>query len=665
MKKFLRYQLLEKNKYIAESYEDYARIYSKKSIGNILRRLAKIGQLNYLYYTGRNLKSMEDLRFSAVLDDFAAELMEYDTISFDVYDTLIFRAFDRPVDVFLYMESKYGFVHFQEMRIKAEERSRCHKKNGEVTIHDIYETMSRQCSLDATEWVSRELDAEKGLCFANPYMLEVVQRLKKAGKQVIAVSDMYLTESMIRDILEQSGYEGITNIFVSCEHGESKYTGGLYAKICKKLKLGHVIHIGDNYNSDVQMAKAAGWNAYYYPNVNRIRHQHPYDMSALYGGLYRGLTNAYLNCGYYKYNHYFEYGFVNGGLLTYGYCQWLNDYAKEKGIEKILFIARDGYIMKKVYDQCFSGIDSDYVLFSRYNAQQILFEQYTDRYMEQMIKARAIKKTSDSITQVFSELDLEFLIPFLEDEELNKDTLLTMDVYEKVEDFIYKYKSTIVKEFEKTQKATFDYYRSHIGNVKKVMVVDLGWFGTCLTALNYLLCEKYKTSITLYGALVGGTGGGEVDARIMNHHLRTYVFSKSQNESILQWHMNRETVIHNILTEVMFTEQKPSFLKFCRNHTGILEEVYGYDEAENYPAIESMHAGIMAFVNEFQRISQAVDGFIGISGGDAYAPVKNTMKKPRLCYEIFKEYQITQLSGKFSKKTIQTVGEIMKDYNYI
>lgn len=330
-------------------------------------------------------------KFEVPVNELVDILSDYDTISFDIFDTMIFRALDQPTDVFLYLETKYNVPNFQSLRKEAEKDARKKSKNGEVTIADIYDVLENQCNFKASEWISREIQAEKQICFANPYIREVFLKLKEKGKRLIATSDMYLSKDILRDILTQSGYDGISQIYVSCDIQKSKASGELYSYIKKKLNPGRIIHIGDNQWSDVKKANEMGWASYYYPNINNDRYMYPSYMSALIGGLYRGLSNAYLKCGFYQYDDYFEYGFLNGGLLVYGYCQWINKLVKDKKIEHILFVARDGYIMEQVYKKYFNEIPSSYVLFSRFSAEQITFERYTKKYIDQTLGNRCKK----------------------------------------------------------------------------------------------------------------------------------------------------------------------------------------------------------------------------------------------------------------------------------
>ena len=135
-------------------------------------------------------------------EDFAKELAQYEVISFDVFDTCIFRPFENPVDLFYLLEAKNGVINFNTLRIDAEAsaRQKTGKPNFEVDIYDIYEEISHRCRLKKED-AEKEISLEKEVCYANPYMLKVFKILKKKNKKLIAISDMYLPSKVINDML--------------------------------------------------------------------------------------------------------------------------------------------------------------------------------------------------------------------------------------------------------------------------------------------------------------------------------------------------------------------------------------------------------------------------------------------------------------------------------
>ena len=152
-------------------------------------------------------------------------LIQYEVISFDIFDTLIFRPMALPTDVFYMIGERLDLLDFKNVRVWAEwdARMKCKQRNGhmEVTLQDIWENLAEDTGLDAMEGMQLECEIEEKLCYANPYMLQVWKRLQELEKRVIIVSDMYLPRACIEKILQNAGYMGAERIYISSEYGLS------------------------------------------------------------------------------------------------------------------------------------------------------------------------------------------------------------------------------------------------------------------------------------------------------------------------------------------------------------------------------------------------------------------------------------------------------------
>ena len=111
------------------------------------------------------------------VDKFVGKLKEYEVISFDIFDTLIFRSVAQPTDVFYFVGEKMDIMDFKNIRSWAEwdARMKCNAKNGhmEIDIQDIWENLAEDVGCDARVGMQMELDLERSICYANPFMLSV------------------------------------------------------------------------------------------------------------------------------------------------------------------------------------------------------------------------------------------------------------------------------------------------------------------------------------------------------------------------------------------------------------------------------------------------------------------------------------------------------------
>lgn len=661
----IKYNLILKNEYIRARYWEYYAENPGMELLSKLKRIKKTILLNLEYKI--NKKDIQENKGVLPVNELINKLEEYDIVSFDIFDTLVLRILEQPVDVFSYIEAEYDFPHFCDLRIKAEKKARMISETGEVNLREIYEVLATGTGIDIETWISREIEAEMLICKANPYFTKVVDELKYKNIKMIVVSDMYLENSVIERLLVKCGYYAFEKVFVSNEYGVSKGNGKLYEKIKQYSNGRKIIHIGDNLESDFVNARKAGIEAWHYPNVNEsygIKNLH-FGMSRLTGSVTKGILNSYLRCGKYEHNEYFKFGMINGGLLTCGYCEYINKVVQEQKVNKILFLARDGYIVKRVYDAHYKLCDTEYTLFSRFCSEQILFEKYTEDYINHNIRYRYDLERKVTLEQLLKEIDLEFLLDKLSVYDLNNEDILTRGIGDKVVSLIYGEKSKICEYFSTTQKRMYEYLKPIIEGCSCLLAVDLGWFGTGGLALKYLLEDKYQSGVKVLSALVGTNEDTSLEGRIVNQTLFPYAYSPVHDVYLLHWHTRHQYNIHNLLIELMFSAPYPSFLKFNINDKSELEPLFSYEEKENYDIINSIHDGILTFADMYTSLDESLKKLLQINGGDAYAAFMSSADNQRLCFELFKDYKISQLSGIFGEKSITRLGDIMREDHYI
>lgn len=178
-------------------------------------------------------------------------------VSFDVFDTLVWRRMLHPQDVFLELSPQLPrLTAWSRRQAERVATTLCTRLLGrEPTLRDIYRLLPF-----AEE---RELRFEKQVCVANPMCQASIEWLLARGITVVAISDMYLDSSQIRSLLDACGYPPMP-VFSSATQGCTKGRGGrLFDAVWRHLgATGHeTIHLGDNPHSDVAMARLQGAKA--------------------------------------------------------------------------------------------------------------------------------------------------------------------------------------------------------------------------------------------------------------------------------------------------------------------------------------------------------------------------------------------------------------------
>lgn len=549
------------------------------------------------------------------------KLVQYDVISFDVFDTLIFRPFSEPGDLFHMAGQKLEYMDFARIRMEMEEKSRKKKQkyqgNREVSYEDIWQTMEEETGIPREMGMQAEWECEKTYCFGNPYMLEVVGALQKLGKKMIVISDMYLGEKYLKELLRNCGYPEFFSYFVSCDYGASKNQGNLYEIV--KEKTGRkftYIHIGDNKESDIKQARQHQFDTWYYPNVNGLgRKYRAEDMSAIIGSMYRGLVDAHLHCGISSYSKAYEFGFVYGGLFVLGYCKWIHDWAEKHEIDKILFLARDGEILSKVYRKIYpQEIQKwNYVYWSRLAAVKMSANYYKYDYFRRFLYHKV--NQNYTMKQIFASMELEDMLP--EMEEYTEESVLTDRNVEIVKEFLQKHWNEVLRHYEGQIAAGKEYYEPILRNCKRAVAVDVGWAGSGAIALNYVVNHIWNLNCEIFGLIAGSNSihNQEPDASqgfFYEQKLDSYMFSQTKNRDA--WKVHNPGKGHNVIVELLLCSYSPSFRGFTEK-----EERYCFCEKRKEIHVQEVQRGILDFAEIFQeRIGTVPE----ISGRDAFAPIE-------------------------------------------
>ena len=284
----------------------------------------------------------------------------FDVISFDIFDTLLLRPYKKPTDLFYHMEKELKKPGFCKARVEAERKARIKFKNqDEITLDQIYECI--ECT-DFNQLKEKELNFEFDVLYKNQQIYEIYKEAIKYGKIVLAVSDMYLPKEFLVKVLIKNGYTELTDIFVSSELNGCKYNKKIFKYILKKLNLlpQQIIHIGDNITSDKEIPESLGIRGCYKPSLVKELTDLPANTKFANYALESSLTSSVflaLFANFKKYNNLesplFELGYLLGGPLAVGFCQFIEEKCQKNNIDHIIFTARDGYSLHKVYNILF------------------------------------------------------------------------------------------------------------------------------------------------------------------------------------------------------------------------------------------------------------------------------------------------------------------------
>lgn len=567
-------------------------------------------------------------------------LAGYDIISFDIFDTLIFRPFDEPTALFFLLGEKLGFMDFRRIRAEAEQDARQEKygETGsyEVSLEDIWNKLEEKTGLSAGQGMKLELELERRYCYANPFMLRVFRRLADMGKRIIIISDMYLSREFLQSLLEEKGFAGAEKIYISNEYGMSKYSGRLYDFVLNDLNADRkqIVHIGDNERSDVRMAEKHGIVPCYYPNVHKKAMLfRAHDMSPIVGAAYRGVVDSHLYCGLEAFSPEYEYGYIYGGLFVVGYCHFIHEYCRLHRVDRILFLSRDGDILNQVYRRMYPDENTEYVYWSRKAAVKLMASSDRYDFFRRFLDHKVNRKLS--LEEIFLSMELEPLLDELPvrseecGELLQSSDNLTSGNLADVKKFLTANWERVLACYQEEHRAAAAYYGRVLKGCRKAAAVDIGWAGSGAIALKTLTEKVWGIPCGITGIIAGtntlyNSEPYASESFLQAGDLVAYMYSMSHNRDLVKKHDPNKN--YNVFWELLLSSPTQQFTGFGlkRDDDGVVTEEpelhFGkYDE--NQEGIREIQRGILDFAGQYLEHFREEPCLFHISGRDAYAPM--------------------------------------------
>ena len=159
-------------------------------------------------------------------------------ISFDIFDTLVYRINSYPDQAKEDMAFELGFgspEDFLHLRNQAEYQLRVESNfTGDVSIVEVYNRMlssqalSLAQELSAEELADMEFDFDVANILPKDSMLECLHNAVRSKKEIFIVTDTYYTKKQIRRLLDIVKAPKSLSLFVSSEIKNRKYNGTMW-----------------------------------------------------------------------------------------------------------------------------------------------------------------------------------------------------------------------------------------------------------------------------------------------------------------------------------------------------------------------------------------------------------------------------------------------------
>lgn len=417
-------------------------------------------------------------------------------VSFDIFDTLLRRDCEKPVDIFERIGHKaleeglaikcdpYGFMN---SRIYFEKKARLATSNEDITLEEIYTNSPYSKELQ-NRLIQIEKDLERESLHADSMMTLLLEALEKYNKEVIVVSDMYHSKSFLKSVVE-SNFPKVKfkEFFVSSEIKLTKATGSIYPHVCSTLQVdpNNIVHIGDNRIADVERAKECGLHTVHFdlPRWLSIA----LDRENLFSAQYEWSINAARRTAALlapKFETEEEqFAFFNGasihGPALAGFAKWVLSCSSQLEIEKLLCLMREGELYKRVFEHFAKKDGPELELFYASRKATFLPSINPETLMESL--SNILDRKNYTLRNFFDDLELDPEshpeVTQLYDQDVKK--LVEREKGLEIVRKALKEKLPQVKRLIATKSDTFNnYLSSHVENVSRFAFVDYGAGGT-------------------------------------------------------------------------------------------------------------------------------------------------------------------------------------------
>ena len=245
-------------------------------------------------------------------------------VSFDIFDTLLFRKTNTPETIFDLVGKHFGIHGFRKLRMdeQNEASTRAYAAYGypHADMDQIYAVLAEHTEIpvDWNEVKEFEIQLERDALVANTELLEFFHYAKNAGKRVIIVSDMYLTADILGQILHDRGFGGYDYLYCSADEHKAKFNRELFSYVAQRenVPFAEILHIGDKARDDGEFPASFGMDTFVYHREVDLQKVEKAGGTDVDNGLYKILADP-------QKGFWYNLGVEVGGPLYMGLYRYL------------------------------------------------------------------------------------------------------------------------------------------------------------------------------------------------------------------------------------------------------------------------------------------------------------------------------------------------------
>lgn len=541
-------------------------------------------------------------RYQLLLEQFDSILPNVRAVSFDVFDTLLVRTLHEPENLFDLMGHRLADPGFTDQRRLAQTqgfKQMAREGRKELTLADIYDNLPHE-QFGAAVLSELEQALEHQVLRVNPEVLQLLLRAQQHGKILVLTSDMYLPQSFFETLCSRLALK-FDHLFVSSACNCTKRDDGELFNLVK-LRLGlageHILHIGDNPLGDVKRAREKGLHTLHYlaPGPNAadpvIALKNPSVSAYVCAGLARYATYQTTE------NPWIGLGWQYGGPLLHGFLDWIQLQARHEGIDRLLFVSRDGFLLQQLHQHYpRSPVAALYMRGSRVSFNMAAL---TERNFLETVTFLLSGADNITLAELFLRIGVE--LPdecVLGDLGLSAQTPISDDTRRPVTKFLIAMRFRILQVAREARRGLHRHLLDlGLEHGMRVAFVDVGWSGTTQQAFERALAGMLDLDVR--GYYLGLSEPADTLSARTGLHL------SAMSEAMQLDDKQRAVLYENrAVAELFFSAPHATTVGYRLGPDDSLEFVEDHERGLNYgigPIVDSINQGIAGYVDDAEQL---------------------------------------------------------------
>lgn len=433
-----------------------------------------------------------------------------ETVSFDVFDTLVTRLVSRPDDLHLIVGLELNADprvpgappprRWHSARIRAERVARDSAPDSDVTLDQIFNELVHIFD-PAVVLAGRKHEIRLERLLARPTRRGrmALEAANVTERSVVAATDIYLPGDLIKSILSALSLN-VDKVYISGDDGTAKFTGTTFRRMGRELS-GPIVHIGDNLVSDVRVPRKNGVAAFHLPDPRpalrvidssrrtQFRGLGPDAQQESQQSVLESLVAVKIADANWQIDSLEHIGYSALGPTLLGFAQYVHNRAVENSVTRLSFAAREGKILREAYMALPQSLpSSDALISTRLLGMATLQSPLTEANIEFLAKTPIALSPRDFIKRALADVSDEIIATRCATHGIDPERRYTRrEATDRLAPLFREFTPELQLVGLAAAKPAVEYLSSLGLDKSSSALVDIGWAGTIQRAVNSLM----------------------------------------------------------------------------------------------------------------------------------------------------------------------------------